>query len=251
MRAAPRWGSRGRSPGCRGTCRWPRCRGRPGGRADRRLRVRRPGPGCGGGQDHRGRPRAARAAGRGRAPRRYVSSSRTDEFGLRTVIARCEAGDAVWIEATLARVAEIIAPRHPEPPPTSSGRSRSAGSPGPPSCWPCCWSTATSRRRSTWTQAVEPEPRHRVPGRPPRRAARGRPDAAGAQGGALRPPPRGRGHTVPRRSGPGRGPRPGTYRPRPSCWPAPTWSSTRSSTSPTGSGPPPTSTPSRSRNAST
>jgi hypothetical protein len=46
--------------------------------------------------------------------RRYVSSSRTDEFGLRTVIARCESGDVVWIEATLARVVEIIAPLHPE-----------------------------------------------------------------------------------------------------------------------------------------
>lgn len=46
--------------------------------------------------------------------RRYVSSSRTDEFGLRTVIARCEAGDVVWIEATLTRVVEIIAPQHPE-----------------------------------------------------------------------------------------------------------------------------------------
>ena len=46
--------------------------------------------------------------------KRYVSSSRTDEFGLRTVIARCEAGDAVWVEATVARVAEIIAPLHPE-----------------------------------------------------------------------------------------------------------------------------------------
>jgi hypothetical protein len=46
--------------------------------------------------------------------RRYVSSGRTDEFGLRTVIARCEAGDAVWVEATVARVAEIIAPRYPD-----------------------------------------------------------------------------------------------------------------------------------------
>ena len=46
--------------------------------------------------------------------RRYVSSSRTDEFGLRTVIARVEAGDAVWVEATLTRVAEIIAPRFPD-----------------------------------------------------------------------------------------------------------------------------------------
>lgn len=50
----------------------------------------------------------------GERRRRYVSSSRTDEFGLRTVIARCEAGDVVWIEATVARVAEIIAPRHPD-----------------------------------------------------------------------------------------------------------------------------------------
>ena len=46
--------------------------------------------------------------------RRYVSSGRTDEFGLRTVIARVEAGDAVWVEATVARVAEILTPRHPD-----------------------------------------------------------------------------------------------------------------------------------------
>ena len=46
--------------------------------------------------------------------RRYVSSGRTDEFGLRTVIARIEAGDAVWVEATVSRVAEIIAPLHPD-----------------------------------------------------------------------------------------------------------------------------------------
>ena len=45
---------------------------------------------------------------------RYVSSSRTDEFGLRTVIARVEAGDAVWVDAIVARVAEVIAPRHPD-----------------------------------------------------------------------------------------------------------------------------------------
>ncbi len=43
-----------------------------------------------------------------------MTSGRTDEFGLRTVIARCEAGDAAWVEATVSRVAEIIAPLHPE-----------------------------------------------------------------------------------------------------------------------------------------
>jgi hypothetical protein len=46
--------------------------------------------------------------------RRYVSSGRTDEFGLRTVIARVEAGDAVWVEAIVARVAEILTPRFPD-----------------------------------------------------------------------------------------------------------------------------------------
>lgn len=45
--------------------------------------------------------------------RRYVGMGRTDEFGLRTVIARVEAGDAVWVAATLERVAEIISPAHP------------------------------------------------------------------------------------------------------------------------------------------
>ena len=44
--------------------------------------------------------------------RRYVGSGRTDEYGLRTVIARITAGDAVWVEATVQRVAEILAPTH-------------------------------------------------------------------------------------------------------------------------------------------
>jgi hypothetical protein len=46
--------------------------------------------------------------------RRYVGLSRTDEFGLRHVIARVTAGDAVWIDATVDRVADLIADRHPE-----------------------------------------------------------------------------------------------------------------------------------------
>jgi hypothetical protein len=45
--------------------------------------------------------------------RRYVSLSQTDEFGLRHVIARVRAGDAVWIDATLERVADLIAGRFP------------------------------------------------------------------------------------------------------------------------------------------
>ncbi|MGH3346351.1 MAG: hypothetical protein ACRDO4_05170, partial [Nocardioides sp.] len=46
--------------------------------------------------------------------RRYVSLSRTDEFGLRHVIARVRAGDAVWVEAMVERVADLLAPRFPE-----------------------------------------------------------------------------------------------------------------------------------------
>ena len=46
--------------------------------------------------------------------RRYVALSRTDEAGLRTVIARISAGDAVWVEATITRVAEILTAQHPE-----------------------------------------------------------------------------------------------------------------------------------------
>ena len=46
--------------------------------------------------------------------RRYVGLGRTDEYGLRTLIARLEAGDAVAVDAVVHRVGEIIAPRHPD-----------------------------------------------------------------------------------------------------------------------------------------
>ncbi|HEY2879142.1 hypothetical protein [Nocardioides sp.] len=44
--------------------------------------------------------------------RRYVGLSRVDEFGLRHVIARVTAGDAVWIDAMVDRVADLIVDRH-------------------------------------------------------------------------------------------------------------------------------------------
>jgi len=44
--------------------------------------------------------------------RRYVALSRSDELGLRQVIARVNAGDAVWVDATVSRVAELIADHH-------------------------------------------------------------------------------------------------------------------------------------------
>ena len=45
---------------------------------------------------------------------RFARLGRTDEFGLRMLIARLDAGDAVAVEGTVCRVAEIIAPRHTE-----------------------------------------------------------------------------------------------------------------------------------------
>ncbi|WP_235735835.1 DUF222 domain-containing protein [Nocardioides alcanivorans] len=44
--------------------------------------------------------------------RRYVNLGQTDEHGLRTLIARLEAGDATYIEATVTRVADILKTRH-------------------------------------------------------------------------------------------------------------------------------------------
>ena len=46
--------------------------------------------------------------------RRYVGLGRTDEYGLRTLIARLDTGDAAWVQATVTRVAEIITPGHPD-----------------------------------------------------------------------------------------------------------------------------------------
>ena len=46
--------------------------------------------------------------------RRYVTLSQSDEQGLRHVIARVTAGDAVWVDALLERVADLIAPDHPD-----------------------------------------------------------------------------------------------------------------------------------------
>jgi hypothetical protein len=45
--------------------------------------------------------------------RRYVSLSQTDELGLRHVIARVRAGDAVWVDAMVERIADLIADRFP------------------------------------------------------------------------------------------------------------------------------------------
>jgi hypothetical protein len=44
--------------------------------------------------------------------RRYVSLSKSDEFGYRHLIARVTAGDAAWLDAMVDRVADILAADH-------------------------------------------------------------------------------------------------------------------------------------------
>jgi hypothetical protein len=55
---------------------------------------------------------AERAAAERR--RRYVALSRADEHGLRHMIARVTAGDAHWVDVLVDRVADVIAPGHPD-----------------------------------------------------------------------------------------------------------------------------------------
>ncbi|HLO35094.1 MAG TPA: hypothetical protein VK194_03395, partial [Candidatus Deferrimicrobium sp.] len=56
--------------------------------------------------------------------RRYVALSRTDAHGLRHLIARVEAGEAVWVDAMIDRVADLLTARPDLRPdlPTDAGR---------------------------------------------------------------------------------------------------------------------------------
>jgi len=63
-------------------------------------------------------PAAHAAAVEAEKRRRYVSLSRTDEHGLRLLIARVTAGDAAWLDAMLERVADVLTTRHAATAPT-------------------------------------------------------------------------------------------------------------------------------------
>ena len=59
--------------------------------------------------------------------KRYVGLGRTDEHGLKHLIARITAGDAHWIDAMLERIADILSqrPEHDGPTPTTRDELRS------------------------------------------------------------------------------------------------------------------------------
>ena len=59
--------------------------------------------------------------------RRHVTWSRLDEHGLRHLIARVTASDAHWIETSLERVADLVAPDHPADAPRDELRSIALG----------------------------------------------------------------------------------------------------------------------------
>jgi hypothetical protein len=131
--------------------------------------------------------------------RRYLGLGRTDEHGLRTLIARLEAGDAAAVDAVVHRVAEIITPAHPEAGPDELRAPSFGWLARPAELFALLLEhTQTDTEAETTAEpAQEPAqdfrrsvPGVRVPRRPPRRAARHRPDTAEAQGRAPRPPPR-------------------------------------------------------------
>ncbi|WP_182524376.1 DUF222 domain-containing protein [Nocardioides dongkuii] len=59
--------------------------------------------------------------------RRYVTLSRSDEYGYRTIIARITAGDAAWIDAMVDRVADILVAEHGHDHHRDELRSRALG----------------------------------------------------------------------------------------------------------------------------
>ena len=85
-------------------------RRRCGGRRDRR-RVTVPRPRPRPRQGDRGRPRGVRRSPRRRAPQALRLPLPTDDHGLRHVIARVEAGAAVWVDALVERIADALAVR--------------------------------------------------------------------------------------------------------------------------------------------
>ena len=113
--------------------------------------------------------------------RRYVGLGRTDEYGLRTLIARLEAGDAVAVDAIVHRVGEIIAPRHPDASPDELRALAFGWLARPAELFALLLEHSTpptSRSRtSTSTSRSSAVACLRLPRRPPRRTARPRPHA--------------------------------------------------------------------------
>ncbi len=129
-------------------------------------------------------PAAHAAALDAEKQRRYVSLGRTDEFGLRHILARVRAGDAAWIDAMVDHVADLLAPRYDAGTTRdvlrseaftwlarpaelldllSGGQGAGPAGPGPGWC-----STSTSTRRPSARTTASPGSRTSAPSCPPR-----------------------------------------------------------------------------------
>ena len=60
------------------------------------------------------------------AQQRFVRLGRATEHGLKLIIARANAGDAIWFKATIDRIADILA-RQGDPDPVEVRRSKAIG----------------------------------------------------------------------------------------------------------------------------
>ena len=131
------------------------------------------------------------------AQERFVRLGRTSEHGLKLIIARAAAGDAIWFKATIDRIAEILG-KQGDTDTIEVRRSRrpSGFSPNPP--WPCSCCANTKM-----TTATDPPNQLNLPRNQPREDEFGFADApaqddadlTAAEAGRLTRPPPGAGPT--------------------------------------------------------
>ena len=98
---------------------------------------------------------------------RFARLGRTDEFGLRMLIARLDAATRSRSRRPCAGSRRSSRPATPTPPPTSSAPSPSPGSLARPSCSPCSSSTPRPLPTRSPTPDARPRPGSRRPGRAP------------------------------------------------------------------------------------
>jgi hypothetical protein len=102
-----------------------RCRGCP----DRTLvggGVVRPAANPVGGAIYEADPDGAEQQAAAAAQERFVRLGRSSEHGLKLIIARAAAGDAIWFKATIDRIADILT-RHGDDDPVDVRRSKAIG----------------------------------------------------------------------------------------------------------------------------
>ncbi|MEO6266427.1 MAG: hypothetical protein ABIO66_07470 [Nocardioidaceae bacterium] len=110
-------------------------------------------------------PAAAEARQRAEALERFVRTGQSDEYGLKTLIVKANAGDVIFMVAMCDRIAQASPPTGTVIWSTYVGRRRSGSSPNPPSRWRCCSATSSST-------PTNPTPTNPTPTNPTRRRQR-------------------------------------------------------------------------------